>query len=74
MRKAIYTLLLIAALGHIALGQQNKDFIEQAQQELAPPTVGVTGSLDGTGKGVVGAIGGVVDVGGLGAATYTIPL
>ena len=74
MKKAIYTLLLMAALGHVAVGQQRYDFIEQAQQDLAPPTAGVTGGPIGSGEGVVGAIGGVVDVGGLGAATYTIPL
>ena len=75
MKKAIYTLLLLmAALGHAAFGQQRYDFIEQAQQDLAPPTAGVTGGPNGSGTGVVGAIGGVVDIGGLGAATYTIPI
>ena len=64
----------MAALGHVALGQQRYDFIEQAQQELAPPTAGVTGSLDDSGQGGVGAIGGVVDGGGCAAATYTIPI
>jgi hypothetical protein len=50
------------------------DFIEEAKLDLSVPMLGVIGGPGGTGNGVVGAIGGVVDVGGLGAATYTIPL
>ena len=74
MRKYIFTLLLMAALGHAAVGQQRHDFIDEAQTALQPPKSGVTGGPNGSGTGVVGAIGGVVDVGGLGAATYTIPI
>ncbi len=74
MKKYIYTLLLLAALGHVTFGQQRYDFIDKAQKELQTPMAGVTGGPNGSGEGVVGAIGGVVDVGGLGAATYTIPL
>ena len=75
MKKAIYTLLLLmAALGHVTFGQQRYDFMDKAQKELQTPMAGVTGGPNGSGEGIVGAIGGVVDVGGLGAATYTIPI
>ncbi len=76
MKKAIYTLLLLlmAALGHVTFGQQRYDFVDKAQKELQTPMAGVTGGPNGSGEGIVGAIGGVVDVGGLGAATYTIPI
>ena len=55
MRKAIYTLLLMVALGHIAFGQ-SQDFVSREENI------------------VVGAIGGTVNVSGLGGATYTIPI
>lgn len=55
MRKAIYTLLLMAALGKVAFGQS---------QDL----------VSGEENTVVGAIGGTVNVSGLGGATYTIPI
>ena len=50
------------------------NFIEEAKQDLSVPMLGVIGGPGGIGNGVVGAIGSVVDVGGLGVATYTIPL
>ena len=55
MRKAIYTLLLMVALGHIAFGQ-SQDFVSREENI------------------VIGAIGGTVNVSGLGGATYTIPI
>lgn len=39
-----------------------------------PPKEGITGGPNPGDEGVVGAIGGVVDVGALGAAIYSIPL
>ncbi|MBR0538841.1 MAG: VCBS repeat-containing protein [Bacteroidales bacterium] len=74
MGKRIYTLLLIIGFVLSAKAQGRLDFIDEAQKVLQTPTAGVTGGPNGSGSGVVGAIGGVVDVGGLGAATYSIPL
>ncbi|MCQ2303222.1 MAG: hypothetical protein MJZ94_11450 [Bacteroidales bacterium] len=39
-----------------------------------PPEAGIIGGPDGTGNGVVGAIGGAVSVSPMGGATYTIPI
>ncbi|MBR6878309.1 MAG: VCBS repeat-containing protein [Bacteroidales bacterium] len=41
---------------------------------IHPPTAGVTGGSNTSSTGVVGAIGGTVDVGHMGAAVYTIPI
>jgi RHS repeat-associated protein len=73
MRKLFYTLLMISA-ALFAEGQTKLDFIEEAQKQLQTPVNGVIGGPEGKGVGVVGAIGGSVDVSGLGAATYTIPI
>lgn len=73
MRKLFYTIIMISAALY-AEGQTKLDFIEDAQKQLQTPVNGVIGGPAGKGDGVVGAIGGVVDVGGLGAATYSIPL
>ena len=72
MKKLYYTLLLLSL--SIAINAQNIDLIDDAINQLKPPMTGITGGPDGKGEGVVGAIGGVVDIGGMGAATYTIPL
>lgn len=73
MRKLFYTLIMISA-ALFAEGQTKLDFIEEAQKQLQTPVNGVIGGPEGKGNGVVGAIGGSVDVSGLGAATYTIPI
>ena len=73
MRKLFYTLLVISA-ALFAEGQTKLDFIEEAQKQLQTPVNGVIGGPEGKGNGVAGAIGGSVDVSGLGAATYTIPI
>ena len=41
---------------------------------IYPPTAGVTGGPASNSNGVVGAIGGTVDVGLMGAAVYSIPI
>ena len=41
---------------------------------IYPPEVGLTGGPNTSDKGVVGALGGVVDVGAMGAAIYSIPI
>lgn len=73
MKKLFCTLLMVSA-ALVAKGQTKLDFIREAQRELQTPISGVIGGPNGKGDGVVGAIGGMVDVGGLGAATYTIPI
>ena len=74
MKKFTIT-LLIMFLALLVRAQEDVDFINDAIQNLNVPMEGVTGGgLNGTGNGVVGAIGGTVSVGGLGAATYTIPI
>lgn len=73
MKKILFT-LLIMFLALIARAQEKVDFINEAIQNLNAPMTGVTGGPEGVGDGVVGAIGGTVSVGGLGAATYTIPI
>lgn len=45
-----------------------------AQELLNPPTEGLYGGINQDDNGVVGAIGGTVDVSALGGATYTIPV
>ena len=72
MKKLCYTILLLCT--SIVLNAQSVDFIDEANKQLGVPLIGITGGPNGSGKGVVGAIGGVVDVGGMGAATYTIPI
>ena len=73
MKKILFT-LLIMFLALTVRAQEDVDFINDAMQNLNTPMTGVTGGPNGTGNGVVGAIGGTVSVGGLGAATYTIPI
>ena len=46
----------------------------KAQEVINPPTEGLYGGINGDSQGVVGAIGGTVDVSALGGATYTIPI
>ena len=41
---------------------------------IYPPEAGLTGGPNTSDKGVVGALGGVVDVGAMGAAIYSIPI
>ncbi len=72
MKKLCYTILLFCTC--IVMNAQNIDFIEDANKYLGVPMTGIVGGPNGTGKGVVGAIGGVVDIGGMGAATYSIPI
>ena len=72
MKKLNFFLLLICL--SIVVNAQNIDFIDEANKQLEPPSAGIIGGPNGSGNGVVGAIGGVVDVGGMGAATYTIPI
>ena len=86
MKKILFTLLIVF-LALTVRAQEDVDFINDAIQDLDAPMYGVTGSpygegllgvigglLYGESNGVVGAIGGTVGVGGLGAASYTIPI
>ena len=43
-------------------------------QDFQPPQEGIYGSPDGTGKGIVGALGGTIDISAMGSAVYTIPI
>ena len=78
MKKLIYTLMVLFA--SVALSAQDlcdeqieKSIMEEGNRYLSPPEM-VYGGPDGHGNGVVGAIGGTVDVSALGGATYTIPI
>ena len=64
MKRTIYTLLLL----FIAFT------IDAQQLEVNPPTSGLYGGLNDDEDGVVGTIGGTVDVSALGGATYSIPI
>lgn len=48
--------------------------LEINQMMIFPPTEGITGGIAAGDDGIVGAIGGTVSVGALGAAVYTIPI
>ena len=59
---------------HPMPNQSNYTKLEIDKLGIYPPEAGVTGGPDGTGNGVVGAIGGTVDVSAMGGATYAIPI
>lgn len=63
MKKSTLTLLLILA-----------SFALFSQQNTFDPPGGIFGGLNPDDDGVVGAIGGSVDVSAIGGATYTIPI
>ena len=62
MKKILYSLLLLVAS------------IAAFGQDFDAPQEGIYGSLDGQGEGLVGALGGSVDVSTMGGAVYSIPL
>ena len=74
MKKILLVIALFSLFTCTALAQDRLDFIDAANAVLSPPSNGVLGGVTGSGTGVVGAIGGSVDIGGLGGATYTIPI
>lgn len=74
MKKILLVIALFSLFTCTALAQDRLDFIDAANAVLSPPSNGVLGGVTGSGTGVVGAIGGTVDIGGLGGATYTIPI
>ena len=74
MKNTFYTLLIVLLAVVNLQAQEYRDFIEEAQKQLNTPMNGVIGGPFGAGNGVVGAIGGTVSVGGLGAANYCIPI
>ena len=74
MKKTTLVLALLFVFACSVFAQDRLDFIDDANADLAPPSNGVLGGVTGSGAGVVGAIGGTVDIGSLGGATYTIPI
>ena len=74
MKKVLLVIALFFTFICKALSQERLDFIDDANSVLQPPTMGVLGGPTGQGIGVVGSIEGAVEVGGLGSATYSIPI
>ena len=74
MKRSLFALALLLLFTNTFFAQERLDFIDAAAAELNPPSCGVLGGVMGQGNGVVGAIGGSIDIGSLGGATYTIPL
>lgn len=78
MKKLIYTLLIVFASAvlnaqNLDDGQMGKTIEDRGWPNIYPPAL-ENGGPDGSGNGVVGAIGGTVNVSALGGATYTIPI
>ena len=74
MKKTIYTLIIIAFSSFSLMAQEQVSTNKGLKGGFPIPSLGIYGGPNGTGEGVVGAIGGTVDVSASGGAVYTIPL